>query len=280
MTDFDELTSAYLDGEVTADERATVEADRALMARVDELRAVRGFLSSATSAPVAPDRRDTAIANALTAAAPTAGQPVPETESPRQDIHTLETAGRAEAAPRRRWRVVLGISGVAAAIAIAVGVAAAVSRSSSTPTAGRDSSATTLARATPALAPGAPPSTTTARAATAGAATPAVPPAATTAAATAASTAAAAPSTSAPSAAAGVLPLADLGVLSDAASVRAAVATTAAPASPIDPCSLAPARLTGRAQWSGVPVYVYVLDGRALVVATADCGRLAEVPLS
>jgi hypothetical protein len=58
------------------------------------------------------------------------------------------------------------------------------------------------------------------------------------------------------------------------------VATTAAPAPPIDPCSLAPARLTGRAQWNGVPVYVYVLDGRALVVATADCGRLAEVPLS
>jgi hypothetical protein len=46
----DELISAYLDGEVTPAERATIEADDASMARVAELRVVQ----EAVAAPVAP----------------------------------------------------------------------------------------------------------------------------------------------------------------------------------------------------------------------------------
>jgi hypothetical protein len=46
----DELLSAYLDGEVTADERARVEADPALLARVAELRAAAALAAR----PVAP----------------------------------------------------------------------------------------------------------------------------------------------------------------------------------------------------------------------------------
>ncbi len=60
----DELVSAYLDGEASAVERARVEGDPALLARVEELRAVMG----AISAPVAPPderAREAAIERAL-----------------------------------------------------------------------------------------------------------------------------------------------------------------------------------------------------------------------
>ncbi len=60
----DELASAYLDGEVTADERARVESDETLRARVDELRAIRDAL--AAPLPVASDaERESAIAAAV-----------------------------------------------------------------------------------------------------------------------------------------------------------------------------------------------------------------------
>jgi len=61
----DELASAYLDGEATSDERALVEADAPLLARVEELRAVRRTL--ATPVAARPDAAvDAAIAAALT----------------------------------------------------------------------------------------------------------------------------------------------------------------------------------------------------------------------
>jgi hypothetical protein len=70
-------------------------------------------------------------------------------------------------------------------------------------------------------------------------------------------------------------------VLTDAASVRRALASSAAQSKPAaDPCSLTPARLAGRAKWNGTAVYVYVLGGRAVVIAIAGCERLVEVPLS
>lgn len=42
MTERDELISAYLDGEATADERARVEADPSMLAEVDRMRALTG----------------------------------------------------------------------------------------------------------------------------------------------------------------------------------------------------------------------------------------------
>jgi hypothetical protein len=69
MTDFDpdELVSAVLDGEATGDERARVEADPALSARLAELRMVRDALAAPT--PVPSEReRDAAIAAAIRSA--------------------------------------------------------------------------------------------------------------------------------------------------------------------------------------------------------------------
>jgi hypothetical protein len=58
-----ELASAYLDGEATADERARVEGDPALLAEVERLRRVRAAVVA--TRPVPPAQRDAAIAAAL-----------------------------------------------------------------------------------------------------------------------------------------------------------------------------------------------------------------------
>lgn len=72
MTDLptpdDELVSAYLDGEVDVGERARVEGDPALLARSEELAAVRAALSAPVEAPP-PGEVDRAIAAAVAAAA-------------------------------------------------------------------------------------------------------------------------------------------------------------------------------------------------------------------
>ncbi len=60
-----ELASAYLDGEATADERARVESDPALLAEVERLRRVRAAVVVTPPAP--PAQRDAAIAAALAA---------------------------------------------------------------------------------------------------------------------------------------------------------------------------------------------------------------------
>ena len=71
MTDFspeqDELASAYIDGEVSADERAMVDADPALLARVAELRSVRETLAEPTASPTEAER-DAVISAALRSA--------------------------------------------------------------------------------------------------------------------------------------------------------------------------------------------------------------------
>jgi hypothetical protein len=101
MTDFDptpddELVSAYLDGEATPAERAVVEGDPRLLARVSELRAV----ATAVGAPVSPAdaARDRLIAQALAAAPPVA------------PVVSLD------AARRRRQRIGVTIASVAAAL--------------------------------------------------------------------------------------------------------------------------------------------------------------------
>jgi hypothetical protein len=70
MNDFeiDELASAYLDDAVTDEERARVDADPALLSRVDELRRVRDAVHSSTIEPASADTRDAAIASAVAAA--------------------------------------------------------------------------------------------------------------------------------------------------------------------------------------------------------------------
>jgi hypothetical protein len=63
----DELASAYLDNEVTTEERARVEADPALVARVEELRSVHDALSDPVVPPTTTER-DAAVTAALGAA--------------------------------------------------------------------------------------------------------------------------------------------------------------------------------------------------------------------
>lgn len=110
MTEFsdehDELASAYLDGEATDDERARVDGDPDLLARVDELRRVREAVATPTAAPSAR-ARDDAIAAALHAS-------------------TVVDLGAERA--RRRLR----IASIAAAVLIVIGAAGLVIRSAST----------------------------------------------------------------------------------------------------------------------------------------------------
>src|SRR4051812_41689415 len=63
----DELASAYLDGEATDAERARVEHDPALLARVDRMRAARDALASAPLDEPDEAAKDAAIRTAVTA---------------------------------------------------------------------------------------------------------------------------------------------------------------------------------------------------------------------
>jgi hypothetical protein len=63
--DLTPLASAYLDGDVTADERARIEADQELLAEVERLRYVQVLL--ATTEPSSISVRETLLANALAA---------------------------------------------------------------------------------------------------------------------------------------------------------------------------------------------------------------------
>ncbi|MBV9953592.1 MAG: zf-HC2 domain-containing protein [Acidimicrobiia bacterium] len=69
-----ELASAYLDGEATPDERARVEADPQLLARVDELRAVAGAVGTGftplTEEQAASQRRRAIAAKPIPTAPP------------------------------------------------------------------------------------------------------------------------------------------------------------------------------------------------------------------
>ena len=78
--DFDELASAHLDGVTSPEEASRVEADPALQARVEELRAVRSALGWVPS--VDAGRRDAAIAAALAAFAEDGAESDPAAPAP------------------------------------------------------------------------------------------------------------------------------------------------------------------------------------------------------
>ena len=62
------LASAYLDGDVTADERVRVESSPELLAEVDRLRTVRAVVSTTSSAHPAPiSARERHLSTALDA---------------------------------------------------------------------------------------------------------------------------------------------------------------------------------------------------------------------
>ncbi|HEY5873644.1 MAG TPA: hypothetical protein VIT64_00020 [Ilumatobacteraceae bacterium] len=128
MTDddfiLDELASAYLDDEVTADERAAIEADPRALARVAALRAVRVTLQ-ADVGEVDDDRLEAALATALaahrvapgTASTATVGPEAgpsgdPSTGAPVEPPVDLAAARRRRAG--RIWKPVLAVAGAAA----------------------------------------------------------------------------------------------------------------------------------------------------------------------
>jgi hypothetical protein len=107
--DRNELVNAYLDGEVSADERVRVEADPALMAEVEQLRRLRTALADVAPPPEAT--RERAIAAALAhfdeqADAPTA---------PSASSKVVPLAGR------RATRWMKAVSAAAAAAVLVVG---------------------------------------------------------------------------------------------------------------------------------------------------------------
>ena len=103
--ELDELASAYLDGEATAEETALVDSDPGLQARVEELRAVRDLVAAPVEVP-SDEVRDQMIAQALDRRAP---------------VISLETARRRLRAIPPQARVILAAAAVVAAIAL-VGV--------------------------------------------------------------------------------------------------------------------------------------------------------------
>lgn len=105
--EIDELASAYLDDAVTVEERARVDADPALRARVDDLRRVRDALAAPVVEPPAAPTRDSAIASAIA-------------------ISRVVDLG-AERAQRARRR--LRIASIAAAAVLLIGAAGLLLRS-------------------------------------------------------------------------------------------------------------------------------------------------------
>ena len=103
--ELDELASAYLDGETTAEEAALVESDPRLQAVVEELRSVRDLVAAPVDLP-ADEVRDQMIAQALDHRAP---------------VVSLETARRRLRSVPPQARVVLAAAAVVAVLAM-VGV--------------------------------------------------------------------------------------------------------------------------------------------------------------
>ena len=121
MTDDAELlASAYLDDEVTADERARVEADPVLLAEVDRLRVVRDALAATDPAPISI--REDHLASALGAwdRLPEAERLGTRDDTGGADATTVAAAsamsGSLKGRSRRRW-----VLGAAAALMVVVG---------------------------------------------------------------------------------------------------------------------------------------------------------------
>ena len=98
----DELASAYLDGETTAEETALVESDPRLQALVDEFREVKALVTAPVELPD-DEMQDQMIAQALNHQAP---------------VVSLEQARRRRRPIPRQAQVILAAAAVVAAIAI------------------------------------------------------------------------------------------------------------------------------------------------------------------
>lgn len=112
-----DLVSAYLDNEVTAEERARVDASPELLARVSELTRLRASLRSVEPAPASVRESAFAAAMAAFGTADTDGNADTNTTSPVAPVVSLAA---------RRQRMYRVVTGVAAASVLAVGGLAAL----------------------------------------------------------------------------------------------------------------------------------------------------------
>jgi hypothetical protein len=247
----DELASAYLDGEATPAERAQVEADPQLMARVGELGAVRSALAAPVEAP------DAATRERALAAATAAGVP------PAATVTRIDR-GR----PRRRGLAVLG---AAAAVIVAILVAVVATRSA-------DHSTTSSATVAPAAGDLTPAAASTGPATTLASGATTTAPVGLGSTASGASTASDSGTASPP----GYLGVADNDSELRALVARERTAAVTSAAAPVVPgaCTVPSASLLGSVTWEGTPAYVFVADGEATVVRASDCRPLATVPLT
>jgi negative regulator of sigma E activity len=111
----DELASAYLDGECTAEERRQVEEDPVLRARADELATVRAAVAAPVPAPPA-DRQEATIAAALTEFGRIHGTDAPASL----------TVARQARRTRPTWTRLAPLGAVAAVLVAVVGLAVAL----------------------------------------------------------------------------------------------------------------------------------------------------------
>jgi hypothetical protein len=267
----DERASAYLDGVATPDERAAVEADARLGARVEELRAVRTALAMPVVARPAV-AVDTAIAAALAAADA-------DEQAPGETVASPRPPAAARSGIRRR-PVLLVVLGAAAAVVAVVTVAALRPADDAVKRAG--GAASTLATE---QAPRASAAAGIAAASTVGAATTG---AATGGATTALAVASTATSSQADGAGGGGAALPALGPIDDAADLRTALRPrvsgdlSAADRSAAGvACGVPDAAPVATVEWQGIPAVVFVdRGGTAVVVNQSTCATLATVPLS
>jgi hypothetical protein len=108
----DELVSAYVDGEATADEVSRVEGDPALVARVEQFRRIAADVAAVELSP--PVQRDASIAAALDAT------PEPAATAPPDDV-VAPIALDDEGVRRRRRRTVAVLSAAAVVLLLAIG---------------------------------------------------------------------------------------------------------------------------------------------------------------
>jgi hypothetical protein len=108
-----EVASAYLDGQATADERARVENDAALMAQVERLRQIRRTVGAVPPAP--GDVREAAIAAALSVF----------DELPvglgRAGQEAIAPSSVVPLGPRRQVRIMQAVTATAAAAVLVIG---------------------------------------------------------------------------------------------------------------------------------------------------------------
>ena len=276
----DDLASAYVDGEVTAVERAQIETDPTLLARVDELRMVRETLAASVDGLVAaPGERDAAIRAATDAASRAPGGATDDAAARPGPEAPIDLSARRRGLGRS-GRIGLAVLGAVAAAAIAVVTINTTRTGNDTPSTARLAPAAASAPAVPTVAGANPASNAAGGAATS------VASAATTAAASGATDVAAPGADASRAAVTAGVPA--LGAIDDGGALRTALAAAPAPlaaaeaaAAADEPCAVAGGQLVATVVWQGTLAFVYVDGARsAEVVSQDDCAALAEVPLS